>query len=185
MYAQPFFHRDSAIAIENAEYGISRLKEGHREYVFYLRGTLAALCSVRDYLLEEHNKKFKLAFPDDKMLDINRFREQAKVTKNAKALEFIDVFDKMWKDMLSDPKVNAILGPKGERNRTIHRGPSLLEASTLILTPDQRYELYGEPTQHFYDPKKKEPLKETVTNSCSYCLLKLQEFRAYFVFVFK
>ena len=184
--AQPFFHRDSLIAITNAEYGISRLKKGHKEQVFYLRGTLAALCSIRDYLLEEHNKKFKLNFPDDKILDINSFRKMAKDTKNAKAIEFIEVFDKKWKELVADPKVDAILGPKGQRNRTIHRGPSLLQHSTLILMPDtQMYELYGKPTMHFYDPDTKQPLKETVTESCGYCLSKLQEFRGYFVFIFK
>lgn len=185
MMAQPFYHRDSMIAIQNAEYGISRLKKGHKENVFYLRGTLAALCSVRDYLLEEHNKKFKLGFPDDKILDINSFRKMAKQTKNAKALEFIEVFDKKWKELLANPKIDAVLGPKGQRNRVIHRGPSLLQHSRLILMPDTgMYEVYGTPTMHFYDPETEQPMEETVTESCAYCLSRLALLRAFFVFEF-
>ena len=80
--------------------------------MFYLRGTLAALCSIRDYLLEEHNKKFKLNFPDDKILDINSFRKMAKDTKNAKAIEFIEVFDKKWERIGGRPEGGRELVPK-------------------------------------------------------------------------
>lgn len=56
MSVQPFFHANSLIAVTNAEYGIRRLQEKPEEYVFYLRGTLAALKSVPDYILEEANQ---------------------------------------------------------------------------------------------------------------------------------
>lgn len=182
MQPQPFYHRDSSIALTNAQYGIERLKEEPKEFVFYLRGTLAALGSVRDYILEEYNKKLELGVPLDERLDPGRFRKKALESKNVKALEFIDEFDREWEALMSDSKVKAIIG---ERHKVVHRGPALTQISTLLLTPDQRYELVGDSTLHFRDPESGEPFKETVAESCNYCLSKLGDFRGYFVFVFK
>ncbi len=47
----PDYHATSLVAIFNAEYGINQLKAVPKEYVFYLRGTLACLRSIPDYLL--------------------------------------------------------------------------------------------------------------------------------------
>src|SRR5437899_4728774 len=127
---------DSAIAIGNAEYGIQRLREVPEEYVFYLRGTLASLRSIADYILEEANQKFKLGLPLTEPLYPKTIKDAAKANNNKKALQFIEAYEREWRALMRDPKVEAVLGPSGERNLVMHRKPSITQVQFIQLTPE-------------------------------------------------
>ena len=165
----------------NAEYGIKMLMEVPREYVFYLRGTLATLDCIPPYMLEEGNQKFGLGIRLDEDLKSWSFRDRASRAKNQKAIEFIDTYDMEYEILIKDPTVKAILGHEGERNIIMHRKPHFMQVSFIAMTPDERYEAVGKPTLHFMD-KKGEPTKDEIPKTLSYCLSKLGEFRGCLAF---
>lgn len=166
----------------DAGHGIKRLREEPREYGFYLRGTLASMRSVYDYILEEYNQKFGLGFTLDEKLTSQLFRDRAKERKNKDALRFIRAFDKGWQKLMNDPELNALLGESGERNIIMHRKHSMIQVQNVRLTPDQRYEDVGKATLHFRDRKDGVPSKLEIPDQCDYCLSKLGEFRGSLVF---
>jgi hypothetical protein len=179
---KPSYHQRSLEAIQDARYGIACLRKKPEQYTFYLRGTLATLRCIPDYLLEEFNQEFSLEVPLDNQLDIESFRNRALETGNRKATKFIRIFQKKWQKLLADPEVELLLGQSGERNLIIHRRHNAVtQVQKIQLNKDQRYEDVGEATLHFWDKKENLPTRE-IADLCEYCLEKLVQFRGELVF---
>jgi len=187
MNAQPFYHRESGIALSNAQYGIQVLRQNPREYLFYLRGTLAALRCIPDYVLEEANQKFSFFIELDEPLGSQKFRKRAKEMNDAEAVRFIDEFEKTKDELMADPVMADTLGPMGERNILMHRKASrLMSVSHIRLNEQEKYELVGEPTSHFVTKNGKGagvlPSERDVPETLSYCLDKLGAFRGHLIY---
>jgi hypothetical protein len=108
-------------SLKMAEYGIAKMKEKTPQYEFYIVGVLACLRGAMDYLLEEYNQKFGLGMGLDEVLTTRSFRERARDLGDREASEFIDAYEEEKKKLLSEKKVDLILGWQGLRDLYIHR----------------------------------------------------------------
>jgi hypothetical protein len=107
--------------LEDAAYGIERMKANGEHFNFYFKGTLACLKGGLDYLLEEYNSKYSLGITDAENLNPLSFADKAKTSKNSKAQSFIKAYDAEREKLLSDPKCKKLLGTHGTRDIAIHR----------------------------------------------------------------
>jgi hypothetical protein len=182
MQAQPDHHATSLVAIFNAKYGIEQLKTVPKEYVFYLRGTLACLRCIPDYVLQEFNEELNLGIPLDEWMDRASFRSRAEKTLNARAMRFIEEYEKEWHALTNDDVVKAVLGRFGERYLLIHRKPRIMEVQQIAPNANQMYESVGESTQHFINGKDGSPSKDDIPGTLEYVLEKVSSFRGNLVF---
>ena len=107
--------------ISQAEYGIRRMRENATPFDFYLKGTLACLKGVLDYLLEEYNTKYSVGIKDSENLCVDSFKRRVQRGKNRKAESFIECYKKQKKELLDDPKCAKLLETHGSRDIIIHR----------------------------------------------------------------
>lgn len=115
------------------------------------------------------------------------FRRRAEEKKDDKAIKFIKEYEKSNEELIKDPVVKGIIGHEGERNIVMHRSPSrIISVQRTRLSRDERYELDGEPKSHFIarDGKGKGVLPSVldVTETLTYCLAKLSDFRGHLAF---
>ena len=107
--------------IAEAEYGIKRMRENTAPFDFYLKGPLACLKGVLDYLLEEYNSKYQVGIKDDEDLNQKNFEEKVKAGKNSRAEAFINSYKEKKKILLTDPKCKILLERHDTRDIAIHR----------------------------------------------------------------
>lgn len=116
-------HVPVANLLDEAEYGIGKLKDNTEPYQFYVRGVLTSLKGVRDHLLEDYNQKFSLGISSSDDLSMDSFKQKATNSSNTQALGFIKRLEAEWRTLLSDQKASFLLSRHGIRDLEVHRRP--------------------------------------------------------------
>ena len=108
-------------AISHAQYGIDKMKANADPFDFYLKGTLACLKGILDYILEEYNSKYSVGIGDAEILNADNFETKAKSCRNPAAIPFIASYKAEKARLLTDPRCAKLLAPRGSRDIAIHR----------------------------------------------------------------
>ena len=179
--------------IDEAAYGIGKLRDNAEPYQFYVRAVLTSMKGVKDHLLEDYNQKFVLGMTASDDLSIESFKQRATRSSNSQASTFITRFETEWRNLLADTKVSFLLSRHGIRDLEVHRRPepqnisinlpaSISVSGTVVVRDPQGNVVASGP----FTPSTASPTPvqvkryfqswsaDDIPTLCDYCLSKLR-----------